>query len=256
MTNTNNHVKIITYMGTFSEPNPYDLQARDYRSFADSSFSWRYIEAPALDELLSDHYSRGDDVQALDFGCGNGRSTEHLIEHGINEANITGMDSSGIMIDYAADRLPQAVSLVKVNEDEGQLPFSDESFDLVVANMVLHAMDSQRAEAAIGQIGRILMPGGDFVIVDSLPDPDVPINQSSVVQTPWGSMMKVFNHDMDALLHEVPLRHGLECAVEKKPLKVDEVGREADLGEYTRYTTGHFRLAAVLHKPEAVSEDQ
>lgn len=241
-------------MGDFSEPNPYDLQARDYRSFADTSFSWRYIEAPALDELLAPYYERGDDIHVLDFGCGTGRSTKHLIDNGIGEANITGLDTSGLMLDYAADKLSSsAVSLVKVDE-EAALPFSDESFDLVVANMVLHAMDSRRADAAMGEIGRILMPGGDFVIVDSCPDPDLPLNESSIVQTPWGAMMKVFNHDMDALLHEVPPTHGLDCAAEKKPLKVDEAGREADLAEYTRYTTGHFRLAAVLHKPEAAED--
>ncbi|HVX58458.1 MAG TPA: class I SAM-dependent methyltransferase [Candidatus Saccharimonadales bacterium] len=230
----------------------YDNQARNFAKFAETSFSWLYIETPAMDEALAGYYERGDEIQVLDVGCGAGRTIRHLIKNGVAPENITGLDPSVNMIELAAEELPQTVSLVM--GDAAEMPyFSDESFDLVVANMVLHAMDSRKAEAAIKRIGEVLAPGGDFFLIDSNPKPEAQKNVWATAHSPWGTDLTVFNHDMEPFLREAAPRHGLVCT-DVKLLGTSEDGLEANPAEYARYDAGKFRLSAMLHKPEAALE--
>ena len=64
-------------------------------------------------------------------------------------------DSSPSMIALAASAEP---ALAAVVSDAARLPFTDASFDLVVAFMCLHDMDQMAG--AIGEAGRVLAPGG------------------------------------------------------------------------------------------------
>lgn len=227
---------------------PYDLMPDAYADFARKSFSWHYIEQPAFDQALASHYENGENIRVLDIGCGSGRVIEHLIDRGIPARNITGLDSSNEMIKKAAENLPQEVGLV-LNK-AAEMPFSDDSFHLVVANMVLHAMDRGEVELTFKRIGEVLLPGGDFFFVDVSPVPDLPINDQRSEQTPWGADVIIFNHDMDTLLNEMAPNYGLEC-IEERHLTVEQDGLAADPSEYARYTTGHFRMAALLQKTEA-----
>ena len=234
------------------DTNGYDNQARNFAKFADKSFSWLYIEAPAMDEALDDYYERGDEIQVLDVGCGTGRTIRHLTERGIPPANITGLDPSINMIDLAAEELPQEVGLVMGDAEE--MPyFSEESFNLAVAGMVLHAMDNRKADAVIKRIGEVLAPGGDLFLIDSNPRPDAPKNAWTTARSPWGTQLTVFNRDMESFLREAAPKHGLEC-VDIKLLETSDAGLEADPAEYARYAAGKFRLSAILHKPESEEE--
>ncbi|HET7060515.1 MAG TPA: class I SAM-dependent methyltransferase [Candidatus Saccharimonadales bacterium] len=224
----------------------YDDQSKEYAAFADESFSWRYIERPAMDEYLAGYY--GQDVNVLDIGCGNGRIIEHLVDRGIAAENITGLDPSPNMLDIAAMALPQEVSLVPGKAAE--MPFTDESFNLVVANMVLHAMDDRELDATVGKISDVLVPGGEFLFIDSNPREDEEHNflkRWIARQTPWGTTIRVFNHDMTELLERVAPSHGLEC-VRSGPLEVAPEGETDDPAEYARYSLGQFRIAALLRK--------
>ena len=234
------------------EPNAYGgLQARPYAQFAETSFSWLNIERLAIDEALVDHYKRPDNLQVLDIGCGGGRVIKHLIARGIPAEAITGLDPSVDMLAIAAEEVPQTVGLVESSASE--MPFADESFNLVVANMVLHAMDDREAEDAIRRIAEVLAPGGDFLLIDSVPDSESPKQAWQTKRSPWGMLLNVFDHDIEALLNEVAPAHRL-TNISFKQLEVNEAGRAADLGEYTRYSSSNFRFAAMLHKSDDVAE--
>jgi 2-polyprenyl-6-hydroxyphenyl methylase / 3-demethylubiquinone-9 3-methyltransferase len=97
--------------------------------------------------------------QVLDVGCGGGLLAEPLARAG---ASVTGVDVS-----------PNALACAKAHASGGGLqidyllstaeclPFADASFDVVVAFDVLeHVSD---LEATIGEISRVLRPGGGFV---------------------------------------------------------------------------------------------
>ena len=228
-------------------PNTYDYNPQKYADFANTSFSWLHIEQPAIDGALADYYERGADIRVLDIGCGTGRIIKHLIDHGIPAENITGLDPSPGMLSIAANNLPQEVGLVK--GEGADMPFLPESFHLVTANMVLHAMDDQQAEAMIERVGQVLAPGGDFFLVDTKPESDAVKNTWTTVRSPWGAALDVFNHDIETILDDIAPRYGLTC-LRAEQLEVDEAGRAEDPAEYARYSSGHFRLSALLRKTE------
>src|SRR5262249_61629804 len=57
---------------------------------------------------------------------------------------------------------------VEVKEgDARHLPFDDDSFGVVVSNFVVHEMDTRAdRERMLGEIVRVLKPGGQLVLVD------------------------------------------------------------------------------------------
>ncbi len=228
----------------------YDDQSAAYAAFADNSFSWLHIERPGMDDYLGDYYQRGQDTQTLDIGCGSGRAIGHLIERGVPSGNITGLDPSINMLDIAARTLPQDMSLVMGKASE--MPFSPGGFHLVIATMVLHAMDDQEAEATIGRVSDVLAPGGHFFFIDVNPqynDEAASLKRWTERKSPWGTTLRVFAHDVDELIQTVAPVHDLEC-IRSGPLPIDEAGQSDDPAEYERYSTGNFRIAALLQKAE------
>lgn len=97
----------------------------------------------------------------LDIGCGNGYLLNQYARRG---ARPCGTDLTWTAIDlsrkrFALDRLDSCF----VQADAERLPFRDERFDLVVSAGVLHHIP--RTEAAIGEIHRVLKPGGTIILM-------------------------------------------------------------------------------------------
>jgi len=104
----------------------------------------------------------------LDIGCGTGyylyrMGTELNIHNGLN-----GIDISFNAVRLAKQRLPNALLQVA---DAAQLPFSDESMDLVTAYSVMQYMECPKD--VIHEIFRILRPGGYFILTIHRPALDV-----------------------------------------------------------------------------------
>lgn len=103
-------------------------------------------------------YVRGKVV--LDYGCGSGYGSHYLApdcEH------ITGIDISKQAVEFAASRY-QADNLsyqVIAPAETAPLPFADNSFDTVVSFQVIEHI--QQVDAYLGEIQRVLRPGGVFV---------------------------------------------------------------------------------------------
>lgn len=74
------------------------------------------------------------------------------------KANITCLDYSPDMMERARRRAPDNVSFVR--GDVGQLPFDDESFDIVLSLNGFHAFPDK--EAAYAETFRVLKRGGVF----------------------------------------------------------------------------------------------
>ncbi len=82
-----------------------------------------------------------------------------------DEVMLTGIDLSQAMLDIAADRaaeLGRTVTLQQANAHD--LPFDDNSFDTVVCTFGLCAIPD--AEAAVGEMRRVLRPGGRLLLAD------------------------------------------------------------------------------------------
>lgn len=96
---------------------------------------------------------RGEGV--LDLGAGAGDNTRALAEAG---AEATGIDFSPKMTDVARRRHP---SIAFQAADAEQLPFESRTFDVVVANCVVHHL--ARPTAVFREVARVLKPGGRFL---------------------------------------------------------------------------------------------
>jgi SAM-dependent methyltransferase len=88
----------------------------------------------------------------LEVGCGEGRVSRDLVARG---HSVTGLDASPTLLRAAAEADPASRYVDGAAE---ALPFADGSFDLVVAYNSL--MDVADMPAAVGEIGRVLAPGG------------------------------------------------------------------------------------------------
>ncbi|GMA32769.1 class I SAM-dependent methyltransferase [Litorihabitans aurantiacus] len=131
----------------------YDAFAVEYDRENSRSLLNSYYSRPATLDLLGDVAGR----RILDAGCGSGPLAAELVARG---ADVVGFDGSPAMIAIARDRLGDAVPLT-VHDLAQPLPYEDETFDDVVASLVLHYLEDW--SALLAEIRRVLKPGGRLV---------------------------------------------------------------------------------------------
>ena len=122
--------------------------------------SYRRREATALSWIQELELPVGSDV--LDVGSGAGRTTVKMAEGGLS---VTSIDTVRAMTDRTADlaREHGVGSLVHTLEaDVHELPFDDETFDLVVALGVVPWLHTPGQ--ALSEMARVLRPGGYVLI--------------------------------------------------------------------------------------------
>lgn len=96
--------------------------------------------------------------RALDVGCGEGRFCRMLKARGIS---AVGIDPTQPLLDVARRRDPSGDYCLARAE---QIPFEDDSFDLVVSYLTL--IDIPDFRAAVGEMARVLVPGGTLLIAN------------------------------------------------------------------------------------------
>lgn len=135
----------------FDSQEGYDLYAPYYgasHAYLDS------FEKYDLFEMMGD--IRGKKV--LDLGCGTGRMAEYLRKFG---AEVVGIDISEKMLEIARKKVGSATF---VQGDVEDLPFEDESFDMVVgAFLVVHLPE---LETCFREVYRVLKEGGEFIVTN------------------------------------------------------------------------------------------
>jgi SAM-dependent methyltransferase len=100
----------------------------------------------------------GREKRVLDLGCRSGALTRHFLE---------GNEVVGLDVDQVALAKAEALGILPVVADvEEPLPFSDASFDAVVAGELLEHL--RFPDAVVAEIRRVVRPGG--VVVGSVPN--------------------------------------------------------------------------------------
>jgi SAM-dependent methyltransferase len=113
-----------------------------------------------LRKLLGSELDRGYD-RSLEIGAGTGYFSLNLLQAGVvSEATCT--DISPGMVAILADNAQRlGLEVRTARADAESLPFSDESFDLVLGHAVLHHLPNLRR--AFAEFHRVLRPGGRIV---------------------------------------------------------------------------------------------
>lgn len=113
---------------------------------------------PFADWIVS-HYKIEPGTQILELGCGTGTMWKqhlHLLTGG---ARLTLTDLSAGMLE-AAKRNLSGESIIFQQVDIQNIPYPDNSFDMVIANMMLyHVPDLHKG---LSEVRRVLTPGGSF----------------------------------------------------------------------------------------------
>lgn len=114
-----------------------------------SDFALRSYPFNCLTEVLASDPSR-----VLELGCGTGRVLRYLARLG---HHVSGVD----FVEAAVERLAVAEPNLDVRcADARELPYADETFDVVLAFGLFHNFPAQVVETALCETLRVLRPGG------------------------------------------------------------------------------------------------
>jgi ABC-2 type transport system ATP-binding protein len=108
-------------------------------------------------EKLAEETALGN---AVEIGCGSGFFTQALARRA---ESVVATDSSPGMIDLARQSLAGASNVSFQTEDCTRTSFADGTFDTAFMCLVLQFVD---ALAALGEMHRILMPGGTLIVAN------------------------------------------------------------------------------------------
>jgi SAM-dependent methyltransferase len=219
----------------------------------------------------------------LNAGCGAGSLTMRLLDKGFD---VTSLDASEPSIDDLSARVGELYpdrDLPVMVGDVCELPFSDREFDGAVCGEVLEHLDDDRA--AVGEIARVLRPGGLLVAT-------VPANPwrydwadhwaghrrrytregfeelvtgaglERVEVIPWGFPVSGLYHRM---VYERMVRRRLESPLPRKLAqgggstrwlsRIARAALELDTLFLGRFP-GYFGLLAVAYRPEGEAKSQ
>lgn len=94
----------------------------------------------------------------LDLGCGLGQYTKYFSDNGFT---VTAADISEIALENVKKNNPNTKTIVL--DMSKKLPFLDNSFDLVFANLSIHYFDTKTTIFLLKEIKRILKNDGYFI---------------------------------------------------------------------------------------------
>ena len=131
----------------------YDRAFHSFMGRSHDAFRERVLELAAP----------GNGERVLDAGCGTGLTALRIAARYPGCA-MHGIDISPKMIAAArgeAERQGLVVQL-RVGSITG-LPYPDAFFDAVITNLMFHHLDLAEKRAAVGEVARVLKPGGRYI---------------------------------------------------------------------------------------------
>ena len=110
------------------------------------------------------HFSLTSSSSLLDVGCAKGFMLHDLVEL-IPGISVSGVDVSDYAIEHAMEDVRSKVQVA----DARNLPFADNSFDVVIAINTIHNLEREDCAKALREIERVSRKGS-FITVDAYRD--------------------------------------------------------------------------------------
>lgn len=140
------------------------IESQDFEAYArQKTFNFSVSEGwnNAFFEALSWSGVQASDARMLDYGCGDGKYFQHLLETGLSLNNIHGIEVSQLRIDRC--RALGWNHAVRV-ENGASLPYERDYFDVVNMMEVIEHIPGTAASAALQEIHRVLRPTGVLIV--------------------------------------------------------------------------------------------
>lgn len=116
----------------------------------------RFFQEIGLNSLKS--------LKILDVGCGSGGHLRRMVDYGAEPAKCFGIDPCSTSV-AAGRELNSNITFLQGSAE--RLPFPDNDFDLIFQFTVFTSiLDSVTRNAIVGEIFRVLRPGGYFIWYD------------------------------------------------------------------------------------------
>ena len=109
-------------------------------------------------EKYSNTFNKIPKGKALALGCGLGQYPQYLLN---KDFNVTSADISIEVLNRLKDNIPNA-NIIQLDMSKS-LPFKDNSFNLVFANLSIHYFDKATTTNLLSEIKRILKKDGYFI---------------------------------------------------------------------------------------------
>lgn len=104
--------------------------------------------------------------RVLDFGCGSLTLSMMAAQHRA-EAEFYGVDIDERILSIAKRKLERTNLPIQIKQYDGEkLPYVDNFFNKAMSSLVFHHLTERQKYEALGEIKRVLKPGGTFHIAD------------------------------------------------------------------------------------------
>ncbi|MFL5432975.1 MAG: class I SAM-dependent methyltransferase [Myxococcales bacterium] len=167
----NFHYQTDGYLGHTSAE-LYDLQVE--LIFGGTADAMRRRLVPPVVRYSRTHgYGSARPMKLLDVACGTGHLLR-MLGKALPEARLFGLDLSPQYIARARETLPREMDVSLVCDDAEKLPFVDGHFDAATNLYLLHEVPRDVRARVLGEMFRVVRPGGLAVVADSLQFRDAP----------------------------------------------------------------------------------
>ncbi|GGA28365.1 class I SAM-dependent methyltransferase [Psychrobacillus lasiicapitis] len=228
----------------------YNQLANDYEHNVDtkSLFNTEY-ERPAMMKLLPTDVR---DKHVLDAGCAAGWYTSQFVNLG---AVVTATDISPKMVEATKRRIGEKAEVFCLDLEK-ELPFENESFDVIVSSLVLHYIKDW--SNPFSEFLRILKPNGTLLFSVHHPFMDIKLSENGdyfsteYIVDQWkreGKLIDVpfYRRPLQEILSETISYFSLEKIVEPQPTKEFQV-KEPEKYEKLMRNPHFFIVKAVKDK--------
>ncbi|MDQ2894275.1 MAG: class I SAM-dependent methyltransferase [Actinomycetota bacterium] len=191
----------------------YDAQLRLERGALLAAIE---LAAPGIDDVL------------LDIGTGTAALPALLARRPEHPRRVMGVDASAAMLRRAS---PLPAGWCLINADARRLPVTDASVDIVTCAYLLHLLDRPGRGAALGEIARVLRPGGRAILV--------------TLEVPGGLLGRALLAPLQATLCRVLGQRSGWCALDPR---ADLAGTGLRLRSGRLCTRGYTSLCLLLER--------